>query len=112
MVNNALILLAFFILFSKILTDFFYKINLPPVLGMIAIGLLIGPTGFNFISPGTGDYFKLKFFADIGVTILLFMAGLETDLTQMKKVGKNAFLIALGGVVITLVLGFGVTLLF
>ncbi len=112
MVNNTLMLLAAFILFSKLLTDFFYKINLPPVLGMILIGLIIGPTGFNFIAQGTDDYFKLKFFADIGVTILLFMAGLETDLAQMKKVGRNAFLVALAGVFIPLSLGFGVTYIF
>jgi len=111
-VSNALILLAAFIFFSKLLTDFFYKINLPPVLGMIIIGLILGPSGFAFIVPETADYEKLKFFADIGVTILLFMAGLETDLRQMKSVGKNALLVALAGVFVPLGLGFGVTYLF
>ena len=112
MVSNALILLAAFIFFSKLLTDFFYKINLPPVLGMIIIGLILGPSGFAFIVPETADYEKLKFFADIGVTILLFMAGLETDLRQMRLVGKNAFIVALAGVFIPLSMGFGVTYLF
>jgi len=111
-VSNALILLAIFIFFSKLLTDFFYKINLPPVLGMIIIGLILGPSGFSFIAPETADYDKLKFFADIGVTILLFMAGLETDLLQMRKVGKNAFTVALAGVFVPLGLGVGVTYLF
>ena len=112
MVSNALILLAAFIFFSMLKTDFFYNINLPPVLGMIIIGLILGPSGFAFIVPETADYEKLKFFADIGVTILLFMAGLETDLRQMRLVGKNAFVVALAGVFIPLGLGFGVTYLF
>jgi Kef-type K+ transport system membrane component KefB len=111
MEGNTLILLAVLIFFSKIISDLFSRINLPPVLGMILIGLLIGPTGFNLI--GFGEEFTiLGFFAEIGVIILLFLAGLETDIEQMKKIGKNAFFIALGGVIFPLIFGFGITYAF
>lgn len=108
MEGNALLFLAFFILFSKIITDTFSRINLPPVLGMILIGLLVGPTGFNLLSDHE-DISRLHFFADIGVLILMFMAGLETNINDMKKIGKNALIIALAGIIVPFIGGFLVT---
>ena len=109
--GNALIFLAVLIFFSKLVSDLFTRINLPPVLGMILIGLIIGPTGFDLLTDAH-DMEKLYFFAEIGVIILLFMAGMETDLQQMKKIGKNALLIAISGVIVPLILGYGVSYLF
>ena len=53
----------------------------------------------------------IKVMAELGVLFLMFMAGLETDLALMKRVGKAAFWAAVGGVVAPFALGFGVTLL-
>jgi len=54
----------------------------------------------------------IKVLAELGVLFLMFLAGLETDLKQMRKVGKVALFAAIGGVVVPMVLGFGVTLIF
>lgn len=111
MEGNAILFIAILIIASKVISHLFIKINLPPVLGMIIIGLIIGPTGFNLITV-PADMNILRFFAEIGVIILLFMAGIETDINEMKKIGKNAFFIALGGVLVPLLMGYGITYLF
>lgn len=107
--HNILIFLALIIISSKLLQALFKRINLPPVLGMIIIGLIIGPTCFNLIKSGNDIIY---FFANIGVLILLFLAGLETDIVKMQKIGTNTLYIALGGVIIPFLLGFITTFLF
>lgn len=107
----AILFIAVLVLASKLISDLFSRINLPPVLGMILIGLAIGPTGFNLVQQEF-DMEILKFFSEIGVVLLMFMAGLETDIEEMKKIGKNAFIIALLGVLVPLGMGYGVTYLF
>ena len=83
--------------------------------GEVLIGLVLGPTILNilawpmFASPaGTAGPPLLEVVRDlahIGVLLLLFVAGLETDLVMMRHVGKVAFWSALGGVVLPLVCG-------
>ena len=111
MENNALLFIAIIIFVSKILSSLFQKLNLPPILAMILIGIAIGPTGFNLIT-NESDIDKLEFFSKIGVIILLFLAGLETDLKEIKTIGKNSLLIALGGVILPFGLGIGLTYFF
>lgn len=111
MSSNAILFIAVFVLLSKFISDLCSRIKLPPVLGMILIGLIAGPTGFNLVQSAT-DMELLKFFSEIGVVILLFMAGIETDLQEMKKVGKNAFFIALAGVLVPLLMGYFLCILF
>jgi Kef-type K+ transport system membrane component KefB len=53
----------------------------------------------------------IKFLAEIGVLFLMFMAGIETDLAMMKRVGKVAFWAAVGGVILPFLMGFGITML-
>ncbi len=53
----------------------------------------------------------IKMLAELGVLFLMFMAGLETDLAMMKRVGKAALSAAIGGVIAPFILGFGVTIL-
>lgn len=97
--GHALIFIAFIIFFSKLFSGLFRKIKLPSVLSMILIGIVIGPTGINLIRIES-DMEIIKFFSEIGVLILLFLAGIETDLKELKSIGKNSTLIAIGGVIL------------
>ncbi len=84
----------------------------PVVFGEIMVGLLLGPSFLNmlnwdmFASSSAWLSDHLHVFASLGVLLLMFTAGLETDLTQMRKVGKTALWSAVCGVIFPLVLGF------
>ncbi len=84
----------------------------PVVFGEIMVGLLLGPSFLNmlkwdmFTSSSAWLSDHLHVFASLGVLLLMFTAGLETDLTQMRKVGKTALWSAVSGVILPLILGF------
>lgn len=99
------------ILVSKVLSFLFQKIGLPPVLSMIVIGLILGPTGFSLIH-STEEIMIFRLFSQFGVIILLFLAGLEIDIDELKTVGKNSFFIALGGVFVPFISGYFLTYFF
>ena len=73
----------------------------PQVAGEIIAGLLIGPSLLNLVQ--NNDF--LAGMAEIGVILLMFSAGLETDIDKLKKSGLNAAVIAIAGVSVPLILG-------
>ena len=85
------------------------KIQMPAVLGQIVAGILIGPSLFGWIQ-GTSELVHIM--SEIGVIFLMFLAGLETDLQELRKSGKSSSIIALGGVVVPFVLGTVIPYLF
>ena len=104
--------MAIILLSTKTLGLLMRKIGLPQVLGYILAGILIGGAIWGFI-PGVNEDMlfplhqsaELKAFAEVGVILVLFMAGLETDLSELKRTGLVSLLIALGGVLLPLGLG-------
>jgi len=106
--NNILLHLAIIIFFSKILGALSRKFKQPPVIGMLLLGIVLGPTFLHFIEPGE----VLKWIAKIGVLFLLFEAGLETNLKQIKEDSKQAILPASGGILFPFILGFLLSFLF
>ncbi|MBQ0098944.1 MAG: cation:proton antiporter [Firmicutes bacterium] len=87
------------------------RLGLPQVLGFIIAGLLLGPAiwGLFFdlsgseIFPITYDNNKyLKAFSEVGVIFVMFTAGLETNIKDIKDTGFVALLVALGGVLLPL----------
>ncbi|MBQ5399426.1 MAG: cation:proton antiporter [Ruminococcus sp.] len=89
------------------------KIQLPQVVGEIVAGLLLGPCVFNLIDISNPEYgLSIRSIAEIGVIMLMFSAGLGTNLKDLLKIGPVAFMVALAGVVVPLAAGTGVYLLF
>ena len=93
--------LAIIIIFAKIFGILSRRIKAPQVAGEIIAGLLIGPSFLNIVQ--SNDF--LSAIAEIGVILLMFSAGLETDIGQLKKSGIKATLIACAGVGVPLVAG-------
>lgn len=93
--------LAIIIVFAKFFGLLARKIKVPQVAGEIIAGLLIGPSVLGFVDQS--DF--LAKMAEIGVVLLMFSAGLETNLKEMKKTGVAAFLVACCGVFVPLVGG-------
>lgn len=93
--------LAIIIIFAKFFGILARKCKAPQVVGEIIAGLLIGPSILGLVQQT--DF--LTEMAEIGVVLLMFSAGLETDLKELLKTGPVAFLIACAGVFVPLVGG-------
>ncbi|MCI5745502.1 MAG: cation:proton antiporter [Erysipelotrichaceae bacterium] len=106
--------LALVLFLSKIFGKIANRFNLPSVIGMLLAGLLVGLIQYIPSQTILTDSVKVGFgfLAKIGVILILFSAGLETDLKKIKSVGKSALIITLGGVLLPLALGFLVATLF
>lgn len=94
--------LAIIIFAAKVMGLLAKKLKAPQVVGEILAGLLLGPSLLGFVEQTD---FLLKM-AEIGVILLMFSAGLGTDLKDLLKTGPIAMLIALVGVFVPLVGGF------
>lgn len=93
--------LAIIIVFAKVFGILARKCKAPMVVGEIIAGLIIGPCLLGWVQPTD---FILQM-AEIGVILLMFSAGLETNLKEMIKTGPKALLIACAGVFVPLVGG-------
>ena len=93
--------LAIIIIFAKVFGIIARKCKAPQVVGEIIAGLLIGPSVLGLVQQS--DF--LIQMAEIGVILLMFSAGLETNLKDLMKTGFVAFLIACMGVFVPLVGG-------
>lgn len=93
---------------SKVLMKLCERYKIPSVVGMLLAGIVVGlinyVPGQQILNVNTVE--GLGFFAKIGVILILFSAGLETDLKRIKSIGGPAVLITLAGVVVPLALGF------
>lgn len=93
--------LAIIVIAAKAMGILARKCKAPQVVGEIIAGLLIGPCVLGWVAQSE----FLSQMAEIGVILLMFSAGLETDLKELLKTGPIAFLIACAGVFIPLVGG-------
>ncbi len=99
-----LLFLAIILFSTKLLGLVTRRAHMPQVVGALLAGLLLGPACLNLIHGST----FLNQVSEIGVIILMFMAGLETDTEELKKSGLASFVIALVGVIAPLLGGLGV----
>lgn len=91
------------LIISKLAGGISRKLGQPAVLGELIAGLIIGPSILGIFKIDE----SLRAIAQIGVIMLMFIVGMETDLKEMRKVGKVATLVAIGGVTLPLFLGIG-----
>ncbi|NJE11038.1 cation:proton antiporter [Thermococcus sp. MAR1] len=99
-----LLLMALMLATAKLVGYIFERIGQPVVLGQIFGGLIIGI--FFDTNPIIGQ------FANLGVLLLLFIAGLESELEEFKRVGRQSVIVAGIGVLMAFVFGFSVAYFF
>lgn len=105
------LLIAILLPAGKIVASLLKRFGIPAILGELLVGVAAGPGLFNilhrpaFSGSAAGDAFLLL--AQIGGIVLMFIAGLETDIERMREAGPTAFLVALFGVVWPFFLGAG-----
>jgi Kef-type K+ transport system membrane component KefB len=101
-------MLAAILIGAKLAGRLSQRIGLPSVFGELVLGLVLGPSLLNLIRPND----PLALLAEVGVILLMFRAGLETDLVQMRQVGLAATIVALGGVLLPFGGGFALGRMF
>lgn len=110
------LLIAILLPLSKIVASLCSRFGIPPIIGELMVGVAAGPGCLNMLhlqlfsgTPATDAFMLL---AQIGGFVLMFIAGLETDIERMREAGPTAFLVALLGVVWPFFLGAGTAHLF
>ena len=100
--------LAIILFFAKIAGEICVRLKQPPVLGELFVGILLG--SFAYLGFHGVDFLKsdavIGSLAQLGIIILLFEVGLETDLQEMRRIGFSAFVVAVIGVFLPILLGF------
>ena len=111
---SVLLPLALIMAASKVLSKAASKINMPQVVGMLLAGVIIGLINYipnqEILTETSME--GVGFIAKLGVIMIMFSAGLETDIKQIKSIGAPAMVITVAGVVVPMGLGFVVACLF
>lgn len=124
-VISIVFLIALALLFARIFAYFFDRLKQPAVIGEIFAGIVLGFIGLVVFTGDTFSIFSLSFtlpslnfqsaefriFAEFGILFLLFISGLETSISKLKKMKRTSSYVAAGGIILPLVLGFGIALL-
>lgn len=98
-----LVILAGLLIGARIAGHASNRVGMPAVFGELLLGLLIGPAILNMVHPNEA----LELLAQLGAIVLMFQAGMETDTAEMRRVGRSAMLVAIGGVIVPLAAGYG-----
>lgn len=94
--------LAIILIASKIAGNLSVRLGQPSVLGKLLIGIVLGPSVLGLVN----ETETLAEFSQIGVILLMFITGLETDVDEFKRTGKASTFVGIGGIIIPLVLGY------
>ncbi|MES9683148.1 sodium:proton antiporter [Bacillus sp. AFS001701] len=94
--------LSVILLASKIAGDISVRLKQPSVLGKLLIGILLGPSVLGLVD----DTDVLNEISQIGVILLMFIAGLETDIEEFKRTGKASTFVGIGGIIVPFLIGY------
>ncbi|MDH5728988.1 MAG: cation:proton antiporter [Gammaproteobacteria bacterium] len=89
---------------ARVLAEIAHRMKIPSVLGELMAGVILGPSLLGLIEPEHA----IHLLAEIGIILLLFKVGLETDADKLIKAGPSAFIVAIGGFIIPFSLSYAV----
>ena len=101
--HTLLLQIAIVLLAARLFGEVALHLRTPPIIGEIVAGIIIGPSLLGWVAPS--EAFRLL--AEIGIILLLFEVGLETDLQRLIKAGPKSVIVALSGFVLPFLLGGG-----
>lgn len=99
--EKTLLDIVLILVFTKIGGIISRKLKMPEVLGALVAGVILGPVVLNLIHYDN----DIKLLSNLGVIMLMFLAGLETNIEEFKKAGLSSLIIAIAGIIFPLVLG-------
>lgn len=97
--------LAAILIFARVGAEVAVRLGAPSVIGELAAGIVLGPSVFGWLEASE----PIHLLAEIGIILLLFDVGLETDLSRLARTAVRSTVTAIGGFVIPFVLGFVVS---
>ena len=103
-VHTVLLHLLIILLCARIFSELAVRLQIPSVIGELFAGVVLGPSLLGWVSPSDA----IKLLAEIGIILLLFEVGLDTDLRRLMRTGFKSFLVAIVGFIAPLILGFAV----
>ena len=96
--------LAIILIAARLFSEIAGRHGIPSVIGELLAGLLVGPSLLGWISPDA----TMALLAEIGIILLLFEVGMDTDLFRLAKSGIKPIVVAIVGFVLPFVLGYAV----
>jgi len=106
------LLVAILLLAGEGVASLFSRVGIPPIRGGLGVGVMLGPGAVTLLHmhlfQGGEASSALLLMAQVGGLVLMFIAGLETDIDRMREASVTAFLVALSGVIWPFLLGAGV----
>ncbi len=93
--SNFFIQLVIILISARLLGELAAKFSIPSVIGELLAGVILGPSLLNWIPPAE----SINLLAEIGIVLLLFEVGIESDISKLVKAGGKASLAALAGMV-------------
>ena len=103
MVDQIILLqIAAILLAARFFAELANRISIPAIIGELFAGIILGPSLLGWIEPND----VLKLLAELGIILLLFEVGLETELDKLIHSGSKAAVVAISGFILPLILGF------
>jgi len=93
------------LLSARLMAEVAVRLKAPSVIGELAAGVILGPSLLGWIEPNE----VIKLLAEIGIILLLFEVGLETDVRRLVNTGMQSLVVAVGGFIIPFVFGFSLS---
>lgn len=93
--------LCLILITTTLVSHFSRRIGVPAVVGQLLVGIVLGSGGLHLLK----NTEILHEFSELGVILLMFLAGIESDLQLLKKYAKPAFLVAFLGILLPIILG-------
>jgi Kef-type K+ transport system membrane component KefB len=90
------------LLTARLFAELAVRLNAPSVIGELTAGIVLGPSLLGWLEPDE----VLRLLAEIGIILLLFDVGLDTDVRRLVRAGRKSFIVAVGGFIVPFTLGF------
>ncbi|MGR8930151.1 MAG: cation:proton antiporter [Gammaproteobacteria bacterium] len=104
-VHEFFLQLMVILLTARLFAELFARLHSPPVVGELIAGVVLGPSFLGLLDASH----IIKLLAEIGIILLLFEVGLDTDIRQLAKTGWQALFVAMSGFFLPFLFGFGLS---
>jgi Kef-type K+ transport system membrane component KefB len=103
--HQLFLFLAIILIAARLLSETVARFGIPSVIGELVAGLLIGPSVLGWVSPDT----TMRLLAEIGIILLLFEVGMDTNLSRLARSGGKPYIVAMVGFALPFALGYGIS---